>query len=168
MILDLNAQHSLAIFQAVDPTMFDRNLKQWLTSLPLTSLAGRGILPPPGEVLRRPGYDNNDVRIQLDMFHATSGTVATTLDTVRLSIRAPPSLFLAARQPMLTLWFPISDWGRVSTRNVVNALQRTAHSLLHPYDPTETLFGQIFVQLFVSFTLSSRACTHVNDRSTYN
>jgi hypothetical protein len=167
MILIIDAQHSLAIFQALDPDMFDTELEQWLDSLPLASLAAIGILPPPSQVLRRPGYGNNDVRIQRDLFLAASGTVSTTLDTVRLSIRAPASLFLAADQPMLSIWLPISDWGNVGTWAVVEALQHAARSLLRLHDPTETLSGQIFVQVFVSRTLSSHACTHVNNRSTH-
>jgi len=144
--------------------MFDTELEQWLESLPLTSFAAGGILPPPREVLCRPGYSNNDVRLQRDLFLAVSGTVSTTLDTVRLSTRAPPSLFLSADRPMLSIWLPTSNWGNVSPWAIVEALQHAARSLLRPYDPTETLAGQIIAKIFVSIALSSQACTHVNDR----
>ena len=164
MILVLDGQHSLAMFQAVDPTTFDTELEQWLDSLPLTSFAATGILPPPGQVLRRPGYGNNDVRIQRDLFNAISGSASTTLDTVRVSIRAPPSLFLSAHRPTLSIWVPINDWGNVGTWTVVEALQHAARSLLHPYDPAETLSGQLFVKILVSLTIFSAGCTHVNDR----
>jgi len=153
--------------QAVDLDMFNTELEQWLDSLPLTSLAATGTLPPPGEVLRRPGYGNNGIRIQRDSFLAASGTVYTTLDAVRLSICAPPSLFLSAHQPMLSIWLPVSDWGNAETWRVVEALHHAARSLLRPYNGTETLAGQLFVKIFVSLTLSSQACTHVNDRSTH-
>jgi hypothetical protein len=162
--LVFDAQHSLAIFQPFDPTTFDTELEQWLDSLPFTSLAAGGILAPPGQVLLRPGYGNNDVRIQRDLFLAISGTVSTTLDTVRLSIRAPPSLFLSAHRPMLSIWLPISDWDNVGLWAVIEALQCAARSLLRPYDPTETISGQMFLKTFVSLVLSSRACTHVNYR----
>ena len=164
MILALARQHSLTIFQAADPTTFDTGVEQWLNSLPHDSFAAIGILPPPGQVLLRPGYGNNDVRIQRELFLAISGTVATTLDTVRFSIRAPPNLFLAAHQPMLSTWVPISYWGNVATWTVVDALQYAARSLLRPYDPQETLSGQMFVEILVGLNLSSVACTHVNDR----
>lgn len=144
--------------------MFDTGLEQWLDSLPLTSLAATGRLPPPGQVLRRPGYGNNDVRIQRDLYLAISGTASTTLDTVRLSIRAPPSLFLSAHQPMLSIWVPINDWGNVGTWTVVEALQYAALSLLRPYDRKDTLSGQMLVKILVSLTISSAGCTHVNDR----
>jgi len=145
--------HSFAIFQAVDPTMFDTELEQWLESLPLTSFVAGGKLPPPGEVLCRPGYNNNDVRLQRDLFLAVSGTVSTTLDTVRLSIRAPPSLFLSAHRPMLSIWLPIINWGYVRPWTVMEALQHAARSLLRPYDPTETLCRQIIAKIFVSIAL---------------
>ena len=141
--------HSLALSQAINPTAFDVELEQWLDSLPTRSLAARGILPPPGEVLRRPSYANNDVRIQRDRYLALSGTVAVTLDAVRLSIRAPPFLFLSAHPPMLSIWLPISDWGNVPVWSVIEALQHAARSLRHPYDPGETLFGQMFAKNFV-------------------
>ena len=113
-------------------------------------------------MLRRPGYGKNDVRIQRNLYLAISGTASTTLDTVRLSIRAPPSLFLSAHQPMLSIWVPINDWDNVGTWTVVEALQYAAHSLLRPRDPTETLSGQMFVKILVSLTISSAGCTHIN------
>ena len=121
-------------------------------------------MPLPNQVLLRPGYGHNYVRIQRDLFLATSGTVASKLDTVRFSIRAPPNLFLAAHQPMLSTWVPISYWGNVATWTVIDALQYAARSLLRPYDPQETLSGQMFVEILVGLTLSSAACTHVNYR----
>ena len=127
-------------------------------------MAARGILPPPGEVLRRPSYANNDVRIQRDSYLAVSGTVSVTLDAVRLSIRAPPFLFLSAQPPMLSIWFPISDWGNVSTWSVIEALQYAARSLLRPYDPAETLAGQIFARAFVRPTLSAQTYIDLDDR----
>ena len=149
LVLVHDAPHSLAVSQAINPTTFDVELEQWLDSLPTSSLAARGILPPPGEALRRPSYANNDVRIQRDFYLAVSGTVSVTLDAVRLSIRAPPFLFLSARPPILSIWLPISDWGNVPVWTVIEALQHAARSLLHPYNPDETLFGQMFARNFV-------------------
>jgi len=169
LILILNAQRSPVSrpLQAANPDTFDTVLEQWLGSLPVTSLAATGTLPPPGQVHRRPGDGNNDIRIQRASFLAASGSVFTTLDTVRLSIRAPQGLFLSAHQPVLSIWMPISNWGNVVTWNVVEAFQNAARSMLHPYDATETLAGQLLVRIFVSLTLSSQACTHVNGRSTH-
>lgn len=167
MTLALDGQYSLAIFQAADPITFDTKVEQWLDSLPHDSFAAVGILPAPGQVLLRPGYGNNDVRIQRELFLAISGTVATTLDTVRFSIRAPPSLFLSAHQPMLSTWVPISYWDNVATWTVIDALQYAARSLLLPYDPHETLSGQMFIKILVGFNLSPATYTHINDRWTH-
>jgi len=117
-------------------------------------LAAGGILPPPGQVLRRPGYANNDVRVQRYPYLVVSGTLSGTLDAVRLSIRAPPFLFLSAHPPMLSIWLPIDYWDNVCPWTVVEALQHAARSLLRPYDPTEMLFGQMFAKILVSLTLS--------------
>ena len=157
-------QHSLAISQATNPTTFDTELERWLNSHPLISLAATVVLLPPGHLLRLSDHGNNEMRIQRELFLATSGTVSTTLDAVRLSIRAPPFLFFSAQQPMLSIWIPISYWGTVGTWSVIEALQYAARSLLHPYNPTETLSGQMLVKIFVSLTLSLAACTHVDDR----
>ena len=157
-------QYSFAIFQATNPTTFDTELEKWLSSHPLISLAATVVLLPPGHLLHLFDHGNNEMRIQRDSFLATSGTVSTSLDAVRLSIRAPPFLFFSTQQPMLSIWIPISYWGTVGTWSVVEALQDAARSLWHPYDPTETLSGQMLVKIFVSLTLSSAACTHLNDR----
>ena len=162
--LALDRRYSLAIFQANDPTTFDTEVEQWLESLPHDSFAAIGVLPSPGQVLVRPGYGRNAVRIQRDTFLAISGTLASNIDTVRFSICAPPHLFLSAHPPMLSTWVPISYWGLVATWTVINALQYAASSLLAPYDRGETVSGQIFVKTLVGLTLSSATCAHVNDR----
>jgi hypothetical protein len=87
-----------------------------------------------------------------------------TLDAVRLSVRAPPWLFLSARPPTVSIWLPISDWDYVSQWTIVEALQDAARAFLHPYDRTETLAGQMFATLFVSPTLSSQAYVYMNHR----
>ena len=164
MIAVLHVQHSLAIPQAVDPTTFSGDIEQWLGTLPTSSLTAEGTLPPRGQVLRRPGYANNDVRIQRDFYLAVSGTVSVTLDAVRLSICAPPFLFLSARPPMLSIWVPISDWGNVPVWSVIEALKHAAHSLCRSYDPAETLFGQMFAKTFVRHRSFSQTCTDLNTR----
>ena len=160
----LDAQHSLAIFQAFDPTTFGATLEQWLDALPPHSLTAEGILPPPGEVLSRPGHGGHHIRIQQDSYLAISGTISMTLDTVRISIRAPQFLFLSVHQPFISVWLPISDWDNVRPWVVIEAFKHAARALLSPYDPTETLAGQMLCKIFVSPTLSSYACTYINDR----
>ena len=157
-------QHSLAIFQATNPLTFDKELEQWLSSCLLIGLALTVTLLPPNHFLRFSDDGYNEIRIQRDLFLASSGTISTTLDAVRLSMRAPPFLFFSAQQPMVSIWIPISDWGTIRTWPVIEALQHAARSLLRPYDPAETLSGQILAKIFVGLTLSSAACTHINYR----
>ena len=120
------------------------------------------VLLRPGQVLQVSDH-HDEMRIERRLFFASSGMVSTALDCINLSIRAPPLLFFSRQPPTLSIFIPISYWGTVSVRAVVEALHHTARSLLHAPGATP-LSGQMFLENFVSTTLSSAGCTHVNDR----
>ena len=152
------------IFQATNPATFDAEIEQWLNSHTLIALVATIVLLPPEHSLYLFNH-GNEMRAQRESFPVTSGTVSTTLDCVHLCVRAPPHLFFSLEPTMLSIWIPTSYWGTVSTSAVVEALHHAACSLLHPSGTH--LSSQMLVENFVSITLSSAACTHVNDSYTH-
>jgi len=140
--------------QAVDLDMFNTELEQWLDSLPSPASPLQGHCP-----------------LQARCFVAPATAIvasAYTRSSLPQGLSLPLSIWCASvplplRPPAVpSIWYPISDWGNVVTWNIVEVLQHAARSLLRPYDATETLAGQLFVQIFLSLTTNNAHLTRTD------